>query len=200
MSRQLGAGDRGSASVWILAAGLVIVTFATTIVLAGAAMIARHEAQTAADLGALAGAVDVTLDPSRACAAAAIVVHANGATLLRCRTDGPDIVVTASVGIAFAPSGFGPAIAVARAGPRRGAAAGAPGIVQAMLATATTGRGDATAANAASTASNTRTAPAFESGSLPLPHFGECTHDGQPRSQTHEAMASRVAPNHSEAT
>ena len=38
--------------------------------------------------------------------------------------------------------------------------------------------------NAFSTTSSTRTAPALSSGSLPLPHLGDCTHDGQPRART----------------
>ena len=45
-----------------------------------------------------------------------------------------------------------------------------------------------------STTSSTRTAPGLESGLLPLPHFGDCTQDGQPGSQPHSAIASRVAP------
>ena len=35
-------------------------------------------------------------------------------------------------------------------------------------------------ASAPSTRRSTPTAPALSSGSLPLPHFGDCTHDGQP--------------------
>ena len=36
------------------------------------------------------------------------------------------------------------------------------------------------------------TAPALSSGSLPLPHFGDCTHDGQP-SRTRRTRSLRVA-------
>jgi len=118
--------DRGSASIWILAAGLVLVSFAIVVVLTGSATIARHRAQTAADLGALAGAVDVAIDPGGACPAAAAVVGDNGATMVGCRVDGLDIVVKASVDVAGAPPGIGPAIAVARAGPIQTVAAAGP--------------------------------------------------------------------------
>ena len=185
--------DRGSASIWVLAAGLVFVSFATTAVLAGSAAIARHRAQSAADLGALAGAVDVVVDPGGACGAAAAVIAENGAAMTACRVDTLDIVVAASVPVAGAIGGIGPAVGVARAGPVQTI------LVEGQAAATVSGAAD-TVANAASTASNTRTASAFASGSFPLPHFGDCTHDGQPRSQPHEAMAVRVAVSHSEAT
>jgi hypothetical protein len=56
------------------------------------------------------------------------------------------------------------------------------------------------AASAVKTASSTLIAPGFESGSLPLPHFGDCTQDGQPWSQPHDAIAVRVAVSQSDAT
>ncbi len=37
------------------------------------------------------------------------------------------------------------------------------------------------------------TAPALSSGSLRLPHLGDCTHDGQPATQPHRDTTSRVA-------
>ena len=42
------------------------------------------------------------------------------------------------------------------------------------------------------------TAPALSRGSFPLPHLGDCTQAGQPRSQPHAAMAARVADSHLE--
>ena len=51
----------------------------------------------------------------------------------------------------------------------------------------------------ASTTSSSRTAPALSSGSLPLPHFGDWTQDGQPSRHSQEAMASRVAVSHATA-
>src|SRR5690606_8760043 len=45
----------------------------------------------------------------------------------------------------------------------------------------------------ASRRSSTTPAPRLLSGLLPLPHLGDCTHDGQPSRHGHEATASRVA-------
>lgn len=112
-----GGPDRGSASVWVLAAGLVLVAIAGTGVLSGAAMVARHRAQTAADLGALAGARFVVVESASACALAESIVEANGAAMDTCRIDGMDLIVAAAVPVAGAPPGIGPATATARAGP-----------------------------------------------------------------------------------
>src|SRR5690349_7409809 len=49
-------------------------------------------------------------------------------------------------------------------------------------------RGNGAAAMAARTTSRVATAPALSSGSLPLPHFGDCTHDGQPDSHPQPAI------------
>jgi hypothetical protein len=51
-------------------------------------------------------------------------------------------------------------------------------------------------ANSASTSRSTSKAPALSSGSLPLPHLGDCTHDGHPLGHSHASMAAAVAPNH----
>lgn len=48
----------------------------------------------------------------------------------------------------------------------------------------------------ARTASSSRTAAAFSSGLLPLPHFGDCTHAGQPVRHGQVAIACRVARSH----
>ena len=44
-----------------------------------------------------------------------------------------------------------------------------------------------------------RTAPALSRGLFWLPHLGDWMHDGQPSSQAHDAMPSRVAVSHSRA-
>ena len=107
------ADERGSASVWVLCAGLVVVAFGLTGALAAAAATGRHRAQAAADLGALAGARYAVDGESAACARAAEIVAANGARMAGCRLDGLDLVVTADVPVA----GAGTAQGVARAGP-----------------------------------------------------------------------------------
>lgn len=106
-------GDRGSASVWLLCAASVVVAFGLAGALGAAAATARHRAQAAADLGALAGARYVVDGPSVACARAAAIVEANGARMSDCRLDGVDLVVVAKLTVA----GLGTATGTARAGP-----------------------------------------------------------------------------------
>ena len=103
--------DRGSASIWLLAVGFVVVSVGTAAALVGVARTDRHRAQAAADLGALAGARYAIAGTGTACARAGEIVSANGARLLDCRLEGLDLVVTA---------GLGPARAAARAGPVSG--------------------------------------------------------------------------------
>ena len=55
------------------------------------------------------------------------------------------------------------------------------------------GAASSAAASSSRTTSRTRTAPALSSGSLPLPHFGDCTQDGQPLSHSQLATVARVA-------
>jgi secretion/DNA translocation related TadE-like protein len=102
--------DRGSASVWLLAVGFVIVAVGIGAALVGAAVTDRHRAQVAADLGALAGARYAVDGAGAACGHAGDPVVANGGRLVDCRLDGLDLLVTAQVG---------PARAAARAGPVR---------------------------------------------------------------------------------
>jgi secretion/DNA translocation related TadE-like protein len=116
--RLSGAGrDRGAASLLLLAIGLVLVAAGMAGAAVGAARVGRHEARTAADLGALAGAVRVIEGEAVACARAAELVSANGARLTSCRTDGLDIVVEAEVTITPLPGLVRRAEAAARAGP-----------------------------------------------------------------------------------
>lgn len=108
--------DRGSATVWVLSAGLVFVVVAIAIAAIMAATVARHRAQSAADLAALGAALRAWDGPAAACDRAAELAAGNGATLVSCRVEGLDAIVTVEV----VPSGFaglGAARASARAGP-----------------------------------------------------------------------------------
>ena len=49
--------------------------------------------------------------------------------------------------------------------------------------------GDVVRHAAASMRPITSAAPSFDSGSLRLPHFGDCTHDGQPLSHGHSVIS-----------
>ncbi|WP_231639314.1 Rv3654c family TadE-like protein [Mycobacterium sp. Marseille-P9652] len=79
----------------------------------GSVVVARHRAQAAADLAALAGAARLPSGTAAACARATAVADAMRVTDARCEVDGLDVVVTARVPVAFA----GAARAAARAGP-----------------------------------------------------------------------------------
>lgn len=78
--------DHGSASVWVLTSGLLVLVAAMTTGLRENAVIARHRAEAAADLAALAAAqgigVDSTVD--QMCQRAARIAKANGADLGQC--------------------------------------------------------------------------------------------------------------------
>ena len=102
----------------MLGVALVVVLFAGAVAMAGGVAVARHRAEMAADLGALAGAVHAVDGEAAACGQAERIVHANGAELLGCWLDALDVTVTAAV---QAPGGWGTASASARAGPLRAA-------------------------------------------------------------------------------
>ncbi|GAA0793703.1 Rv3654c family TadE-like protein [Spirilliplanes yamanashiensis] len=109
--------DRGAASVWVLGVGLALVVLALALAGAGAARVARHEARTAADFGALAGAMRAIEGEAAACARAAELVTANGARLAACRLEGLDVVVAAEVPVTPLPGLSRVAEAASRAGP-----------------------------------------------------------------------------------
>jgi secretion/DNA translocation related TadE-like protein len=98
----------------------VVIAFGLAGALGGAAASARHRAQAAADLGALAGARYAVDGSSVACARAAGIVEANGARLVGCRLEGVDLVVVAELPVV----GLGTARGTARAGPVDGPAGG----------------------------------------------------------------------------
>jgi secretion/DNA translocation related TadE-like protein len=77
-------GDRGSAAVWVLACSAVVLAVGAVVVVQTLAVLARHRAEAAADLAALAaaGRIGAGGDP---CAAARVVAAANGATVRACR-------------------------------------------------------------------------------------------------------------------
>jgi secretion/DNA translocation related TadE-like protein len=81
----------------------------------GAAVVARHRAQAAADLAALAAAARVTAGPESACRQANAVARAMRVSAADCVVDDLDVVVTVEVGLAAGR--WGTARAAARAGP-----------------------------------------------------------------------------------
>ncbi|RBY74656.1 hypothetical protein DQ238_21470 [Geodermatophilus sp. TF02-6] len=112
------AGERGSATVWVVALSGVLAAIGVAAVLVGAAVVGRHRATGAADLAALAAAERAVRGDSRACAVAAEVARANGAHLTACTVDGASVVeVAVEVPVRLGPVGAHRAGARARAGP-----------------------------------------------------------------------------------
>ncbi|HET6213673.1 MAG TPA: Rv3654c family TadE-like protein [Micromonosporaceae bacterium] len=109
--------DRGAASLWLLAAGFLVLSVGILGAASGAATVARHRAQVAADFGALAGAARAVEGAESGCARAAELVAANAGRLVDCRLIGLDAVVTVEVRVTGVPGLHAAARATARAGP-----------------------------------------------------------------------------------
>lgn len=110
--------ERGSATVLAAMAIVSLLTLTGAALHVGAAVIARHRAQAAADLAALSAASALPGGVQTACGYAVDVAQSMGATTTSCVVDGLDVVVTVE-----SPAGLrlvGPARAVARAGPGGG--------------------------------------------------------------------------------
>lgn len=119
-AEQPAAMDQGSATVLILGICLLAMVLATAGAATGSAIVARHRAQAAADLGALAAAdVLVGRATGAPCAAAARVVRAQGAAVTGCVLSGNDVLVRAAVEPRGPVAALGVAVAAARAGPGR---------------------------------------------------------------------------------
>jgi len=112
--------DRGAGSVFVLAVGLALVAGGVAGAAVGAARVGRHEARTAADLGALAGAMRAIEGPEPACARANELVSANGGRMVSCRLEGLEMVVEVVTQATPLPGMTVYAGAAARAGPVSG--------------------------------------------------------------------------------
>jgi secretion/DNA translocation related TadE-like protein len=83
----------------------------------GSAVIARHRAQAAADLAALAAAVRLADGARAACVRASELARAMHTVVTRCVIEDLDVLVTVDAPMTFGRLGVGPARASARAGP-----------------------------------------------------------------------------------
>jgi len=118
VSRHPRSGERGSATVWVVALAGLLAALGAAGVLVGAAVAGRHRATSAADLAALAGASRAVLGDPSACAVAARIAAANGALLASCaQLAGAEVQVEVRVPVPLGPLGSGEARARARAGP-----------------------------------------------------------------------------------
>jgi secretion/DNA translocation related TadE-like protein len=75
--------DRGSASIWVLACAVLLLVITEITVLRSDAVLARHQAESGADLAALAAAGQIGVS-DRICSSAAGIARRNGVELRRC--------------------------------------------------------------------------------------------------------------------
>ena len=83
----------------------------------GSAVVARHRAQAAADLAALAAAGHLAQGSAVACSHALALAKAMRTSVSQCTVDDLDVVVTVDAAVALGRFGVRPARATARAGP-----------------------------------------------------------------------------------
>ncbi|WP_231514677.1 Rv3654c family TadE-like protein [Mycobacterium sp. URHB0044] len=95
---------------------LIVAVFGAAVVVA-TAVVARHRAQSAADLAALAAAGRLATGQDAACGWAVSVAEPMGARVTACTVETLDVVVTVEVDAALGRWGIGSARAAARAGP-----------------------------------------------------------------------------------
>jgi secretion/DNA translocation related TadE-like protein len=110
-------GDRGSATLWVVTAMVVVLAVGGTSGAVGIVILTRHRANTAADAAALAAAREVLEGAGPACAAAAGIARTDAASLTRCGLDGATAQVEVAVALPGVLSRFGTAVGRARAGP-----------------------------------------------------------------------------------
>lgn len=108
-------GDRGSGTVAGLVVVAVMVVLAAWLALLVQAQAGRGRAQTAADLAALAGAVEARNGSGAECVVATEVVVRNHAELTECALEGGGVLRVGAV----VSTVVGDASATARAGPAR---------------------------------------------------------------------------------
>jgi secretion/DNA translocation related TadE-like protein len=94
-----------------MVAVLVLLTVACVYI--GSVVVARHRAQSAADLAALAAAARLPSGAEAACARASVVARGMHVDAIDCRVDDLDVVITVRVAVALG----GVSQAAARAGP-----------------------------------------------------------------------------------
>jgi secretion/DNA translocation related TadE-like protein len=95
----------------------VLITVTCAALYVGAAVIARHRAQAAADLASLAAAGRMPAGAGAACVTASHIATAMDTALTDCTVHGLDVLVTVDARVALGAWRVGPARAVARAGP-----------------------------------------------------------------------------------
>jgi secretion/DNA translocation related TadE-like protein len=117
-SAEVVSAEAGSASIWVLGLAAGVLAVACLVGVVASAVSARHRAESAADLAALAGAV-AARDGQDGCREAAAVAAANRAVLNACHVGGDNsLTVVAAIALPPAVSRLVPgrATATSRAG------------------------------------------------------------------------------------
>jgi secretion/DNA translocation related TadE-like protein len=98
---------------------MMAILLVTTIggVSVGSAVIARHRAQAAADLAAVAAAMHLADGTGTACVRASVVARAMRTAVTQCVVEDLDVLVTVETSVPLGRIAVGPARATARAGP-----------------------------------------------------------------------------------
>lgn len=109
--------DRGVATVWAAGAIAVLMSVAVVGLYLGQAVVVRHQAESAADLAALAGAGVAVAGEQAACTQARRVTDRMRVQLVSCRTRDWDVLVEVAARPAGWLGGLGAATGRARAGP-----------------------------------------------------------------------------------
>jgi secretion/DNA translocation related TadE-like protein len=112
-----GDGDRGVATVWVAGFIAVLVSIAMLGMHLGKAIGARHHAESAADLAALAGAATMIAGERYACDQVRRVTDRMGVRLVSCHLHSWDVQVDIEARPAGWIGGLGSAVGRARAGP-----------------------------------------------------------------------------------
>ena len=110
------AHDEGIATVWAAAGTAVIMAALLLGLHLGAAVAARHRAEAAADLAALAAAGQAVHGAGTACRRAEVIAQQMGGKVIRCLLSGWDALVEVHVPVPLALGGA-EAVGRARAGP-----------------------------------------------------------------------------------
>ena len=109
--------DEGGATVLAALAMSALIAVVVMVMHVGSAVGARHQAQSAADLAALAGAGALDRGVADACETALSVASRMSTELRECTIDEWDVVVTVGQSVFLGRFGMSDAIASARAGP-----------------------------------------------------------------------------------
>jgi secretion/DNA translocation related TadE-like protein len=113
----VGVSDRGAATVWAAASVAVLIAVLVAALDLGGATVARHRAEAAADLAALAAAGEAARGTEAACGRASAIAAQMGARVVLCQLRGWAALVEVEAGVRLGLLGPVPVRGRAHAGP-----------------------------------------------------------------------------------